>query len=82
MRLISVTATGTATVVTKSHINAGLVVLQASGTCYIGDNTVTTSTGIPIVSTNPPLVLSESDNRIPLYEFYVIGSGTLNILWN
>lgn len=60
----------------------GYVIFQnasAANPCYIGDNTVTSTNGVALVSTaatvpGNSISIIRNDNRIPLFEYYVAGT--------
>jgi hypothetical protein len=80
MRLIQVTIGATATAITTNQIYASVLLIQknTANNCRVGDKTVTSSKGIvvPSGSTTPvaPLKIARSDNRIPLFEYFLAGT--------
>lgn len=84
MRTIQVTMSGSAQQVTTGQIYSPFVVFQNNGSndMRIGDNTVTTSTGIKL-SSGGSLTVHRADNRIALILYHVIGTAgeKLDILY-
>jgi hypothetical protein len=80
MRLIQVTIGAAATQITANQIYASVLLIQknTANNCRVGDKTVTSSKGIvvPAGNTTPvaPLKIGRSDNRIPLFEYYIAGT--------
>ena len=74
-RLIQLTMTGTRQQLTTSQIYSPFVTIQNNGTNQIrcGDNTVTSTKGIVIFATGS-YTIQRSDNRVPLFTRYVIGT--------
>lgn len=86
MRLLSVTiAAGTRTQITTANIYASVMVVQANtATAYLGDDTVTSTTGIPLLTTAAPLVIPFDIRRGSLLsQYYVAGTtgDVVNILY-
>lgn len=77
MRLIQVTMTGSKQQITTGQIYSPFVTFQNNGSSAmrIGDNTVTASKGINL-SASGAFTVQRSDNRIPLFAYYVIGTAS------
>jgi hypothetical protein len=76
--------TGSKQQITNGQIYSPAVTFQNNGTLSmrIGDNTVTSARGILLFATGS-FTISSSDNRIPLFSFFVVGTAgdTMDILY-
>lgn len=80
MRLIQVTLGAAATRITTAQIYTPLLAIQnnAAAVVRIGDNTVSATKGIAVAAgsttTQNPFVVTRSDNRISLRDYYLFGT--------
>lgn len=82
MRVIEKTLTGSAQQVTASQIYTPFVIFQnndATNSVTVGDNTVTATKGIVIPNGGGTFTVQRADNRIPLFNYYVIGTSASKV---
>lgn len=82
MRILSVVIGASRTQITTQNIYASTLVVRSTGADYLGDDTVTSSNGIPLSAT--PLVIPCAAPRgILLSSLYVSGAqgDTVNFLY-
>lgn len=76
MRVIEITLTGSAQQVTTANIYSPFVTFannDATNAYTVGDNTVTATKGV-VVAKGTNYSVQRQDNRIPLKNYYVIGT--------
>lgn len=80
MRILAVTIGASATQVTTANIYASTIVVKASGTDYLGDNTVSATNGIPL-STTPLVIPNYTPRGIPLNSLWVSGTAADKVIF-
>lgn len=82
MKLLQVTTAATKAQVTTQNLYASVLIISATAGNFLGDDTVTALTGVPLSATVPLVITSYAPRGIPLNSLWVIGAtGTANILY-
>jgi hypothetical protein len=82
MRLLQITASATRAQATTQNLYASVLIITATAGNFLGDDTVTTTNGVPLSATAPLVIYAPTPRGIPLNSLWVVGAtGTANILY-
>lgn len=82
MKLLQITTSTAKAQVTTQTLYASVIIISASAGNFLGDDTVTTATGVPLSATAGLVITSQAPRGIPLNSLWIIGAaGTANILY-